>query len=191
MHEPFRTLKSHIFPLLQDNIDTDQIIPARFLTTTAKQGLGRAAFYDWRFDGDGRERADHALHKRDASRHQILLAGNNFGCGSSREHAAWALRDFGVRAVLSTNIADIFSGNALRSGILPIRIDPKLHAEFAQSPDLAMEIDLEQLELRFAGRAVAFDVEPFARFCLLQGKDAFGWLMDHLPQFEAFEAERA
>lgn len=188
MPDRFTQLTSRTFVLPQTNIDTDQIIPARFLTTTTRDGLGAAAFYDWRYDGDGKPIANAPLNTVDASEHRVLVAGDNFACGSSREHAPWALMDFGFRAVISTSIADIFSSNALKNGLLPIIVDEDTHARLLADPGGRVTIDLERCELTAGNEPpVAFSIEPFARRCLLDGVDTLGWLMERLPAIEAYE----
>ena len=192
MPDRFTQLTSRTFVLPQTNIDTDQIIPARFLTTTTRDGLGAAAFYDWRYDGDGNPIADAPLNTVDAGEHRVLVAGDNFGCGSSREHAPWALMDFGFRAVISTSIADIFSSNALKNGLLPIIVDEDTHARLLADPGGRVSVDLERCELTVGNEPpVAFSVEPFARRCLLDGVDTLGWLMERLPAIEAYEKRSA
>ena len=189
--EPLKTLTSHTLVLTQANIDTDQIIPARFLTTTETTGLGAKAFYDWRYEADGSQRPEAVLNRIDPTRHRILVAGDNFGCGSSREHAPWALYDYGFRAVISTSIADIFTSNALKNGLLPVVVDQATWEDLVANPEQAVTIDLETNELRRGNDApVAFAVEPFARQCLLDGVDTLGWLLNHTPAIEAFEHAR-
>jgi 3-isopropylmalate/(R)-2-methylmalate dehydratase small subunit len=192
MPERFTQLTSRTLVLPQANIDTDQIIPARFLTTTTRNGLGANAFYDWRYDTDGKPIADSPLNTVDPSEHRVLVAGDNFACGSSREHAPWALLDYGVRAVISTSIADIFSSNALKNGLLPIEVGANTHARLLADPGARVTIDLERCELLFGNEApVSFTVEPFARRCLLEGVDTLGWLADRLPLIESYEARTA
>ena len=188
--EPFTTLRSRTVVIAQENVDTDQIIPARFLTTTAREGLGRLAFHDWRYDGEGRPTAS-PLNAVDASSHQVLVAGRNFGCGSSREHAPWALRDFGFRAVVSTEIADIFTSNALKNGLLPVVVDAETHARLLDHPGEEITVDLEAGELRFGNHVAPFTVEPFARRCLLDGVDTLGFILDRGDAIAAFEARQA
>jgi 3-isopropylmalate/(R)-2-methylmalate dehydratase small subunit len=190
MAEPFTTLTSRTVVLPEANIDTDQIIPARFLTTTTREGLGRLAFHDWRYDASGAEKPC-VLNEVDPSTHRVLVAGRNFGCGSSREHAPWALTDFGFRAVVSTEIADIFTSNALKNGLVPVVVDGETHARLVEHPGEEVSVDLEASELRFANHVVAFAVEPFARQCLLEGVDPLGWLIARQPQIAAFEQEYA
>lgn len=192
MPERFTQLTSRTFVLPQESIDTDQIIPARFLTTTTREGLGAKAFYDWRYDANGEPIADQPLNTLDTTEHRILVAGDNFACGSSREHAPWALTDYGFRAVISTSIADIFSSNALKNGLLPITVDPETHERLLADPGGRIGIDLERQELTIGNAPpIAFSVEPFARRCLIEGVDPLGWLTDRLPQIEAFEREHA
>lgn len=188
--EPFSTLRSRTVVIAQENVDTDQIIPARFLTTTAREGLGRLAFHDWRYDGDGRP-TDSPLNAVDSVTHQVLVAGRNFGCGSSREHAPWALRDFGFRAVVSTEIADIFTSNALKNGVLPVVVDADTHERLLAHPGEPVTVDLEIGELRFGNHVARFTVEAFARRCLLDGVDPLGFILDRTPAIEAYEAARA
>jgi 3-isopropylmalate/(R)-2-methylmalate dehydratase small subunit len=192
MPEPLKTLTSKVLVLSQANIDTDQIIPARFLTTTESKGLGAKAFYDWRYEADGSAKPEAVLNRIDPAEHRILLAGDNFGCGSSREHAPWALHDYGFRAVVSTSIADIFTSNALKNGFLPVVVDQATWDDLAAHPDQPVTIDLETQEVRRGNHApVAFTVEPFARQCLLDGVDTLGWLQKHMPVIEAYERAQA
>ncbi len=190
--EPVRELKSRTIVLRQENIDTDQIIPARFLTTTSREGLGKSAFFDWRYNAEGRLRNDSPLDGYDPAEHKILVAGSNFGCGSSREHAPWALSDFGFSAIISSDIADIFKSNALKNGLLPVEVDDKTHRRLLSSPGEEVTIDLESQTVRFAGGQwqTVFDVEPFARQCLLDGVDPLGALINQLPAIERYEKGR-
>ena len=188
---PFKTLTSRTVVLPAANIDTDQIIPARFLTTTSKEGLGREAFYDWRYDKDGATKPDCILNQVDPSEHRVLVAGRNFGCGSSREHAPWALTDYGFRAVVSTEIADIFTSNALKNGLLPVVVNEETHARLVEHAGEPVTIDLQANELRMGNHVVRFSVEPFSRECLLDGVDTLGWLATRIPAIEAFEREHA
>ncbi len=182
------TSKTVVLPLA--NIDTDQIIPARFLKTTTRQGLGKSLFADWRFDDKGQPRPEFALNQRGAEGAQVLVAGDNFGCGSSREHAPWALTDFGFRAVVSTSIADIFRGNAVKNGLLPVVVDAQTHALLLASPGAEVTIDLLQLTLTAGGRTALFPLDPFARFCLLNGTDELGFLLAQGDAIAAFERAR-
>jgi 3-isopropylmalate/(R)-2-methylmalate dehydratase small subunit len=191
MPERFTRLASRTFVLPQASIDTDQIIPARFLTTTSREGLGAFAFYDWRYDGDGALKADEPLNAINRAEHRILVAGDNFGCGSSREHAPWALYDYGFRAVISTGIADIFTSNALKNGLLPIIVDAGTHTRLIAQPGGRVVIDLELNQLQIDNQPpIAFHIEPFARRCLLEGVDAMGWLLERLPAIETHEHQR-
>ena len=188
---PFTRLASRTLVLPEANIDTDQIIPARFLTTTDKNGLGQAAFHDWRFGEDGAPDEAHVLNATDPETHRVLVAGDNFGCGSSREHAPWALMAYGFRAVISTSIADIFRSNSLKNGLLPVVVDADTHALLLEQPGREVTIDLEAEEVRFGNHVKAFRTEPFARRCLLEGRDPLGVLLDALPDIEAFEGRAA
>jgi 3-isopropylmalate/(R)-2-methylmalate dehydratase small subunit len=173
------------------NIDTDQIIPARFLTTTTKQGLGRQLFADWRYRPDGSPNPDFVLNRPETRGAQVLVAGRNFGCGSSREHAPWALLDFGFRAVISTEIADIFRGNSLKNGLLPIVVDDHTAQWLLEHPGAEVDIDLATTRLTLpTGASVSFPLEAFARHCLLNGLDELGYLRSKLPDIERFESAR-
>ncbi len=173
------------------DVDTDQIIPARFLTTTTRDGLGRALFADWRFDANGRPRPEFVLNRQESAGCSILVAGRNFGCGSSREHAPWALHDYGIRAVISTAIADIFFNNALKNGLLPVLVDEDFHAWLLAHPGAEVEIDLETTTVTLPdGRSAKFPVDAFARHCLLNGVDELGYLLAQTPAIEAFERTR-
>lgn len=174
--------------LPQADIDTDQIIPARFLTTTSRDGLGEHAFADWRFDQAGRPRTGFVLNDPAARGCEVLVAGHNFGCGSSREHAPWALLDYGFRAVISTGIADIFKSNALKNGLLPVVVDKQTHDWLLEHPGAEVEIDLGKTQLKFGNACtVIFPVEAFARTCLLQGVDALGYLRGKESEIKKFE----
>ncbi len=189
--EPFTRLVSRTIVLAQDNIDTDQIIPARFLTTTARDGLARGAFYDWRFDEDGRPRNSSAFNGYNPATHKILVAGANFGCGSSREHAPWALLDLGLRVVISSDIADIFKSNALKNGLLPVTVDTATHRHLLATPGAEVSVDLKRQLIEFADSApVSFTIEPFARRCLLDGVDPLGAILAAMPAIEAYERVR-
>jgi 3-isopropylmalate/(R)-2-methylmalate dehydratase small subunit len=190
--EPIRTIESRTVVLPLTNIDTDQIIPARFLTTTTKHGLGRHAFTDWRYAPDGTPKADFVLNTPQAAGCSILVAGRNFGCGSSREHAPWALLDLGVRAVISTEIADIFRNNALKNGLLPVTIDERTHRWLMENPGASVRIDLETSTVTLpGGQAVQFPIERFARYCLLNGIDELGYLLQQEPQIVRYEQTHA
>lgn len=189
--QPFRRLVSKTIAIESRDIDTDQIIPARFLTTTSTEGLGRHLFADWRYRADGSPIQEFILNRPEAQGAQILVAGENFGCGSSREHAPWALLDYGLRAVISTEIADIFRDNALRNGFLPVTVDPAELQWLLRHPGAEIAIDLDALRLTLPqGREIPFAVEAFARHCLLNGTDEFGYLRGQLEAIARFEAAR-
>jgi 3-isopropylmalate/(R)-2-methylmalate dehydratase small subunit len=191
MPDPFTILTSKTVALSQSNIDTDQIIPGRFLSTTTREGLGAHAFHDWRYEADGSLKPEAVLNRIDPVEHRILLAGPNFACGSSREHAPWALLDYGFRAVVSTAIADIFTSNALENGLLPVVVDQAVWDDLAAHPDQPVTIDLEASTLRRGNAEPSeFTVERFARRRLLDGVDTLGWLQARLPAIEAFEHAR-
>lgn len=191
MPDPFKVLTSKAVVLSQSNIDTDQIIPGRFLSTTTREGLGAHAFHDWRYETDGSPKPEAVLNRIDPAEHRILLAGANFACGSSREHAPWALLDYGFRAVVSTAIADIFTSNALENGLLPVVVDQAVWDDLAAHPDQPVTIDLEASTLRRGNAEPSgFTVERFARRRLLDGVDTLGWLQARLPAIEAFEHAR-
>lgn len=188
MPEPLKTLVSKAVVLSQSNIDTDQIIPGRFLSTTTREGLGAQAFYDWRYEADGTSKPEAVLNRIDPTEHRILLAGRNFACGSSREHAPWALLDYGFRAVVSTEIADIFTSNALKNGLLPIVVNQATWDDLVAHAEQPITIDLDASTIRRGNaQPVTFEVERFARRCLLDGVDTLGWLQGQLPAIEAFE----
>ena len=190
--EPFVRFESIVAVLPEENIDTDQIIPARFLTTTERAGLGRACFADWRFDADGNECPDFPLHRPQLRGAGILAAGRNFGCGSSREHAPWALLDYGIRVVISTRIADIFRNNALKNGVLPLVVDEAQWQRIAGFEAQKIVVDLEALHIELPdGSNIGFEVEAFARQCLLQGVDQLGYLLLQQDAIDAFEKTRA
>ena len=193
--KPFTNFDSRIVPLPINNVDTDQIIPARFLKTTSKLGLDKELFFDWRYDDKGQPKADFILNQPEARGAEVLLAGDNFGCGSSREHAPWALTQFGFRAVISTSFADIFRGNSLKNSLLPIVVPPDVHealfATVAQNPDTRVKIDLAAQKLTLPdGRAVEFPVDPFAKQCLLDGVNEMGYILKQDLAIAAFEAQR-
>jgi len=186
---PLKTLRSRTAVLPAANIDTDQIIPARFLTTTTREGLGQHLFADWRYDARGAPRPDFALNRPEAQGCQILVAGRNVGCGSSREHAPWALIDYGFRAVVSTEIADIFRNNSLKNGLLPVVVDEATSRWLIEHPGAEVTIDLETTTLTLpTGEPVRFAVEAFARYCLLNGIDELGFLLGRSAEIEAYEA---
>jgi 3-isopropylmalate/(R)-2-methylmalate dehydratase small subunit len=189
--EPVVRVHSTTVVIPASNIDTDQIIPARFLTTTTKDGLGRQLFADWRYRADGSDNEEFILNRPESRGAQVLVAGRNFGCGSSREHAPWALLDHGFRAVISTEIADIFKGNSLKNGLLPIVVDEATSAWLFDHPGAEVDIDLRASRLTLPnGTSVGFPLEAFARHCLLQGIDELGYLQSRLPDIERYEAAR-
>jgi 3-isopropylmalate/(R)-2-methylmalate dehydratase small subunit len=186
--EPIRKLRSRTAVLPYTNIDTDQIIPARFLRTTTREGLGQHLFEDWCYAADGTPRPDFPLNQPAAADCAVLIAGRNFGCGSSREHAPWALIDYGFRAIISTEIADIFASNSLKNGLLPIVVDESTAGWLLQHPGVEVAIDLEHTTLTLPdGTAVRFPVEPFARYCLINGVDELGYLLSQQPKISAYE----
>jgi len=193
--KPFTNFESRIVPLPVNDVDTDQIIPARFLKTISKQGLDQQLFYDWRYDGQGRPKPDFILNQPRAKGAEVLLAGDNFGCGSSREHAPWALTQFGFRAVISTSFADIFRGNALKNSLLPIVVPADVHQALfiaiEKNPDARVKIDLAAQKLALPdGRAVEFPVDAFSKQCLLDGVDELGYILKRDAAIATFEAQR-
>ncbi len=186
------TIESKTVALPIDNIDTDQIIPARFLKTTSMEGLGDNLFLDWRYLADGSPNPDFPLNKPSAKGATILITGDNFGCGSSREHAPWALVQYGFKAIISTSFADIFKGNALKNGLLPIIIPADIHAELIKWSGITLKIDLASQTVTLAGgRTVEFPIDPFAKHCLLEGVDELGYMIQQAPAIAAYEAKRA
>ncbi|MEO5559381.1 MAG: 3-isopropylmalate dehydratase small subunit [Dokdonella sp.] len=177
--------------LADENIDTDRIIPARFLTTTERNGLGKLCFHDWRYNADGSDNPAFPLNQPQARQCSILVAGRNFGCGSSREHAPWALLDYGIEAVLCSEIADIFCNNALKNGLLAILIDEAEHRWLLEHPGLELAIDVREqtIELPDGGR-IRFELEAFARHCLLNGVDQLGFLLQHADAIGRYENQR-
>ncbi len=190
--KPFLPFESRLAPMPVNNIDTDQIIPARFLKTTSKEGLDKQLFCDWRYDAQGNPKPDFILNTPRGQNVQILLAGDNFGCGSSREHAPWALTQFGFRAVISTSFADIFKGNALKNSLLPIVVSPKVHEKLLALPeDAKVRVDLASQTLTLPdGEKVEFPVDPFSKTCLLEGIDELGWILKQESAIAAYEARR-
>jgi 3-isopropylmalate/(R)-2-methylmalate dehydratase small subunit len=186
--EPITVIRSVTVVLPASNIDTDQIIPARYLTTTSRGELGSALFADWRYDASGNERPDFVLNQPRSRGSRILVAGRNFGCGSSREHAPWALHDWGFRAVISTEIADIFRGNSLKNGLLPVVVGEDTHRWLLAHPGVEIEIDLGRACIRLPdGALVPFPIETFARHCLMNGVDELGYLLaqdDAIARYE-------
>ncbi|HTB14609.1 MAG TPA: 3-isopropylmalate dehydratase small subunit [Bryobacteraceae bacterium] len=184
-------LTSKTVVLRVDNVDTDQIIPARFLKTISKEGLGDQLFYDWRYDASGAPKPDFVLNIEAAKGAQVLIAGDNFGCGSSREHAPWALTQFGFKAVISTSFADIFKGNSLKNGLLPIVVPVDIHTALLSSPGATVKIDLASQTLTLPdGTAVEFPIDAFAKHCLLEGVDELGYILKQDAAISAYEAQR-
>ena len=186
---PLHQIRSRTVVLPVDNVDTDQIIPARFLVTTSREGLGDALFADWRWEKDGHPREGFALNRPGAEGARVLVAGRNFGCGSSREHAVWALQAGGFEAVVSTAFADIFRGNALKNGLLPVQVDEATHARLVEAPGTEVTIDVEAGVLSFGTRRATFPLEPFARYCLRSGLDELAFLLSKERDIDAYEAK--
>ena len=188
----FTTLTSRVMPLPVNDIDTDQIIPAQFLKVTDKNGLADVLFFHWRFNDDGSPKPDFVINKPEYKGAQILLAGDNFGCGSSREHAPWALVAYGFRAVISTSFADIFRSNSLKNGLIPIIVDQATHKMLfdliEEVPNTELTVDLESQTLTFPHGSVTFPIDPFNKACLLNGVDELGYIMGFDEQISAFEA---
>jgi 3-isopropylmalate/(R)-2-methylmalate dehydratase small subunit len=191
----FTTFESRLVPLPVDNIDTDQIIPARFLKTISKDGLGDQLFNDWRYDASGAPKPDFILNTPGAKGAQILLVGDNFGCGSSREHAPWALLQFGFRAVISTSFADIFRQNSLKNSLLPLIVPKDVHAELfalvTKDPNAKVQVDLANQKLTLpGGRQIEFPVDAFSKQCLLEGMDELGYILAQQSAIAEFESKR-
>jgi len=190
--EPIRTIRSRTAVLPLTNIDTDQIIPARFLRSTSREGFGKHLFSEWRYDANGAPKPDFVLNKPEAQGCTVLVTGRNFGCGSSREHAPWALTDYGFRAVVSTEFADIFRNNSLKNGLVPVLVDDATSEWLIANPGAEIVIDLETTTLTLPdGRAVKFPLEPFARYCLMNGVDELGFLLSKNAEISAYEKTRA
>lgn len=192
--QAFTNLESKMVAIPTENIDTDQIIPARFLKTITKKGLGTNLFADWRYHEDGSPKRDFVLNQPEATEAKVLLAGDNFGCGSSREHAPWSLMDFGFRAIISTSFADIFRNNSLKNGLLPIEVNEETHKQLLslaeEDPDATLRIDLEAQTVTLPdGRSITFPIDDFSKTCLLEGIDQLGYLMKQAEKVEAYEAE--
>ena len=191
--EPFRSVTSAAIPLPRNDVDTDQIIPARFLKTTNREGLADQLFCDWRYLADGSPNPKFVLNRPEMAGRTILVAGDNFGCGSSREHAPWALTAWGIRAVISSSFADIFRSNALKNGLLPVAVPPqeleRIGGILEAEPDAELTVDLEASEVRLPdGSVIPFDIDAFARRMILEGTDELGYLLALEPQLEAYEA---
>ena len=190
--EPLKEIRSRIVVLPVADVDTDQIIPARFLTTTSREGLGRYLFNDWRYRSDGSDNPEFVLNSAEASGCRILVADRNFGCGSSREHAPWALIDYGFQAVVSSEIADIFRSNSLKNGLLPIIVDDATLQWLLANPGVELTIDVAKSTVRLPdGRSLEFPIDSFARYCLLEGIDQLGYLRKHVDAIQQFEDTRS
>jgi 3-isopropylmalate/(R)-2-methylmalate dehydratase small subunit len=190
--EPFVSITSRTVVLARPDVDTDQIIPARFLRSTDKAGFGQNLFADWRYLPDGRPNPDFELNRPEAVGCQVLVAGDNFGCGSSREHAPWALTDFGIRAVISTSFADIFRSNALKNGLVPVVVDKGTLQWLIANPGAKVTVDLTSATLKLPDeRSVPFPIEPFARYCLMQGVDQLGYLLLKEADIARYEKRHA
>ena len=190
--QAFNKISSRTVVLAATDVDTDQIIPARFLTTTTRDGLGSKLFFDWRFNAEGEENPDFVLNSAAADGCEILVAGRNFGCGSSREHAPWALLDYGIRAVVSTKIADIFRSNSLKNGLLPIVVDAASHDLLLENPGSAVTVDVAASTISLPdGSTVSYPIDEFARHCLLEGVDQMGFLQQHANDIQQFEDARS
>jgi len=188
--KPIKIFTSRTVVMASTNIDTDQIIPGRFLTTTTKEGLGKQLFSDWRYNASGELNADFILNQPGSQGCRILVAGHNLGCGSSREHAPWALLDYGFLAVISTQIADIFRNNSLKNGLLPIVVDIKTHHWLIENPGAEIEVDLGSSSLKLpTGISVQFPIDSFPRYCLLNGVDELGFLLSKDTAISKFEAQ--
>ena len=189
---PFTSLTSRALPIPANDIDTDQIIPAQFLKVTDKNGLADALFFNWRYNDDKSPKADFIINKPESQGAQILLAGDNFGCGSSREHAPWALTSWGIRAVISTSFADIFRNNSLKNGLIPIIVDEATHKMLfdlvEEAPRAELTVDLATQTLSYPGGSVTFPIDPFNKTCLLNGVDELGYIMGFEKEIAAFEA---
>jgi 3-isopropylmalate/(R)-2-methylmalate dehydratase small subunit len=193
--ERFTSLSSAMVPLPLENVDTDQIIPARYLKVTDKNGLGTGLFADWRYAPDGTPKADFILNQPEGEGRQVLVAGDNFGCGSSREHAPWALMAYGFRAIVSTSFADIFRNNSLKNGLLPVIVDQETHTQLLslieEEPETSVSIDLDSQTLLLPdGREVSFPIDPFSKKCMLNGVDQLGYLMRKRAEIEEFASQR-
>ena len=187
---PILKVCSRTVVLPRNDVDTDQILPARFLTTTSRHGLGQKAFADWRYDSQGQPDPEFELNRVELDKHQVLVTGRNFGCGSSREHAAWALVDLGLRAVISTQIADIFRANALKNGLIPVVADETTHSWLLDNPGVEVVIDIESSAIQLPdGHEEPFPMDAFARYCLINGVDELGYLLGQASAISRFEVE--
>ena len=189
--EKIKTFSANTVNLPNEDIDTDQIIPARFLTRQTTDGIGECLFADWRFDKSGKPNEDFVLNQSQSTDAGILVAGNNFGCGSSREHAAWSLLDYGFRAVVSTSFADIFQNNSLKNGLITIVVDLETHKWLIEHPATELTVDLENTEIILEnGKAISFPIDSFARYCLLHGVDQLGYILKHDSEITAYENQQ-
>ena len=189
--EKIKTFSANTVNLPNEDIDTDQIIPARFLTRQTTDGIGECLFADWRFDKSGEPNEDFILNQPESTDAGILVAGNNFGCGSSREHAAWSLLDYGFRAVVSTSFADIFQNNSLKNGLITIVVDLETHEWLIEHPATELTVDLENTEILLeSGKTVSFPIDSFARYCLLHGVDQLGYILKHDSEITAYENQQ-
>ena len=186
--EKIKTFSANTVNLPNEDIDTDQIIPARFLTRQTTDGIGECLFADWRFDKSGKPNEDFILNQPESTDAGILVTGNNFGCGSSREHAAWSLLDYGFRAVVSSSFADIFQNNSLKNGLITIVVDLETHKWLIEHPATELTVDLENTEIILENsKAISFPIDSFARYCLLHGVDQLGYILKHDSEITAYE----
>ena len=186
-----KTFSAKTVNLPNEDIDTDQIIPARFLTRQTIDGIGECLFADWRFDKSGKPNENFILNQAESINAGILVAGNNFGCGSSREHAAWSLLDYGFRAIISSSFADIFQNNSLKNGLITIVVDLETHKWLMENPATELIVDLENTEIILeSGKAVSFPIDSFARYCLLNGVDQLGYILSHESEIKAYENQQ-
>ena len=189
--EKIKTFSANTVNLPNEDIDTDQIIPARFLTRQTTDGIGECLFADWRFDKSGKPNEDFILNQPESTDAGILVTGNNFGCGSSREHAAWSLLDYGFRAVVSSSFADIFQNNSLKNGLITIVVDLETHKWLIEHPSTELTVDLENTEIILEnGKAISFPIDSFARYCLLHGVDQLGYILKHDSDITAYENQQ-
>lgn len=187
--KPLTRISSRTAVLALTDVDTDQIIPARYLTTTVREGLGQHLFADWRYAADGSAKADFVLNQPDAEGAAALIVGRNFGCGSSREHAPWALLDYGFEVVISTEIADIFLNNSLKNGLIPVIVDEEIHRWLLDHPGVEISVDIDTLELVIPEHdPIPFNIDRFSRYCLLNGIDQLGFLLQHDAAIDEYEA---
>ena len=186
-----KTFSAKTVNLPNEDIDTDQIIPARFLTRQTIDGIGECLFADWRYDKSGKPNENFILNQAESANSGILVAGNNFGCGSSREHAAWSLLDYGFKAVVSSSFADIFQNNSLKNGLITIVVDLETHKWLMENPATELIVDLENTEIILeTGKTVSFPIDSFARYCLLNGVDQLGYILSHESEINAYENQQ-